>query len=203
MKEIVKKKTKKYTKMKRAKGLIMVSKLLTLSSQLKMGSATDWVDVFLEESDEKIVLVCHHVNVVLMLMKRYKGQCLSIYGGVKVKDRKRVVRTFQTNPKYRIMVINKAGAEGITLTAANNIAIIEMYWTPGVLNQFIDRIHRIGQKKTVFVYFLVAKGTLEKRMCKILQKAAKTVNQILVLSDNDDEQTFDLYDKYIKSINEV
>lgn len=188
---------KRALKMAKAKGLIRVTKLLGLTSKLKMKSVCTWVDDFLVGTDEKVVLVCQNVAIVEQLLKRYRRQALAIYGAVHMKDRPAIVRAFQKKDKYRIMIINKAGREGITLTAARHVAVIQAYSIPGALQQFIDRVHRIGQTRTVFVTFLVAKGTPEERMYKSIQRTAGDAAQVL---DGKKTSAFDLYDEYLKEL---
>jgi helicase-like protein len=53
---------------------------------------------------------------------------------------------------------------GLNLTAADTVVIFDPWWNPAVEEQAIDRAHRIGQDKPVFVYRLVASGTIEEKM---------------------------------------
>jgi len=57
-----------------------------------------------------------------------------------------------------------AGSEGITLTAASNVIICDPWWNPQVLEQAIDRVHRLGQTKDVAVRYLLSKNTVDERV---------------------------------------
>ena len=71
-----------------------------------------------------------------------------------------------------MLVSLKAGGTGITLHAADYVFLLDPWWNPAAEQQAIDRVHRIGQQKTVFVYRLVAQGTIEENIQKL--KAEKT-----------------------------
>jgi hypothetical protein len=57
-----------------------------------------------------------------------------------------------------------AGSEGITLTAASNVIICDPWWNPQVLEQAIDRVHRLGQTNDVVVRYLLSKNTVDERV---------------------------------------
>ena len=59
---------------------------------------------------------------------------------------------------------------GLNLTAADNVVHFDPWWNPAVEDQATDRAHRIGQDKPVFVYKLVAQGTVEERMLELQQR---------------------------------
>ena len=66
----------------------------------------------------------------------------------------------------------KAGGTGLNLTAADTVIHYDPWWNPAVEAQATDRAHRIGQDKTVFVYKLIAAGTVEERMVELQAKNA-------------------------------
>ena len=80
------------------------------------------------------------------------------------KDRKMRSTASRTAPSDVFLISLKAGGVGLNLTAADTVMIFDPWWNPAVEEQAIDRAHRIGQDKAVFVYRLVAAGTIEEKM---------------------------------------
>jgi SNF2 family DNA or RNA helicase len=90
----------------------------------------------------------------------------------KTADRAKPVEGFQTSKNPAVMLVSlRAGGTGVTLHAADYVFLLDPWWNPAVENQAIDRVHRIGQRKTVFVYRLVTAGTVEDRVQQL--KAGK------------------------------
>jgi SNF2 family DNA or RNA helicase len=64
-----------------------------------------------------------------------------------------------------------SGGVGLDLQSANYVALYDQWWNPAVHAQAIDRVHRIGQKRTVVVFYILARGTLEDKIeAKLLKK---------------------------------
>lgn len=80
-------------------------------------------------------------------------------------DRQKPVRDFQTAEGAAAMLVSlKAAGTGITLHAADYVFLLDPWWNPAVEAQAVDRVHRIGQTNTVFVYRMVTAGTIEERI---------------------------------------
>ncbi len=80
-------------------------------------------------------------------------------------DRGAPVDGFQTTEGAAIILVSlKAGGTGITLNTAEYVFLLDPWWNPAVEAQAIDRVHRIGQQRRVFVYRLVTRGTIESRI---------------------------------------
>jgi len=80
-------------------------------------------------------------------------------------DRQKPVAAFQAAPGAAVMLVSlKAAGTGITLHAADYVFLLDPWWNPAVEAQAVDRVHRIGQKQTVFVYRMVTAGTIEERI---------------------------------------
>ncbi|MEO7413691.1 MAG: DEAD/DEAH box helicase, partial [Opitutaceae bacterium] len=80
-------------------------------------------------------------------------------------DRQKPVQQFQTASGAAAMLVSlKAAGTGITLHAADYVFLLDPWWNPAVEAQAVDRVHRIGQKSTVFVYRMVTAGTIEERI---------------------------------------
>ncbi len=80
-------------------------------------------------------------------------------------DRLKPVQGFQTATGAAAMLVSlKAAGTGITLHAADYVFLLDPWWNPAVEAQAVDRVHRIGQTNTVFVYRMVTAGTIEERI---------------------------------------
>jgi SNF2 family DNA or RNA helicase len=87
-------------------------------------------------------------------------------------DRQKPVLDFQTAAGAAVMLVSlKAAGTGITLHAADYVFLLDPWWNPAVEMQAVDRVHRIGQTNTVFVYRMVTAGTIEERIQEL--KASK------------------------------
>jgi SNF2 family DNA or RNA helicase len=73
----------------------------------------------------------------------------------------------------------KAGGSGLNLTSADTVIHFDPWWNPAVEDQASDRAHRIGQKKVVTVYRLVAAGTIEEKILQLKQKKKDLVASVL------------------------
>jgi len=95
-------------------------------------------------------------------------------------DRAERVDRFQTDPTIPVFLISlKAGGSGLNLTAADTVIHFDPWWNPAVEDQASDRAHRIGQKRVVTVYRLVAAGTIEEKILQLKQKKKDLVNSVL------------------------
>ncbi len=80
-------------------------------------------------------------------------------------DRQKPVQAFQGAQGAAVMLVSlKAAGTGITLHAADYVFLLDPWWNPAVEAQAVDRVHRIGQTNTVFVYRMVTVGTIEERI---------------------------------------
>ena len=86
------------------------------------------------------------------------------------KDRQTPVLRFQTKQVPLILVSLKAGGTGLNLTTADTVILYDPWWNPAVEAQAIDRAHRIGQTKPVFVHRLIARGSIEEKILSLQDK---------------------------------
>jgi superfamily II DNA or RNA helicase len=95
-------------------------------------------------------------------------------------DRPERIERFQQDPTIPVFLISlKAGGTGLNLTAADTVIHFDPWWNPAVEDQASDRAHRIGQKKVVTVYRLVAAGTIEEKILQLKQRKKDLVNSVL------------------------
>jgi len=95
-------------------------------------------------------------------------------------DRQRPVQEFQTAVGAAAMLVSlKAAGTGITLHAADYVFLLDPWWNPAVEAQAIDRVHRIGQTNTVFVYRMVTAGTIEERIQDLKAEKRELFDKLL------------------------
>ena len=93
---------------------------------------------------------------------------LTLTGDVKAKDRTILVEKFNKDPSINLMLLTtNIGGLGINLTSANIVIMYDHNWNPVKDMQAIDRAHRIGQKKSVFVYRLITVNSIEEQLISL------------------------------------
>lgn len=130
----------------------------------KLDRLIDMVGELLSEG-RKIIVFSQFTSMLDLIRKRFDADNLrySLLTG-ETRDRKAVIEAFQGGSADVFLISLKAGGVGLNLTAADTVVIFDPWWNPAVEEQAIDRAYRIGQDKAVFVYRLVAAGTIEEKM---------------------------------------
>jgi len=161
-------------------GLDKLAKLRHNLGIAKVGPALEHIKMILE-SEEKVVVFAHHKDVIAELKE---GLCkyspVSITGDTSIKVRHENVQRFQDDSRVRVFLGNMSAAGvGLTLTAASVAIFVEQDWTPGVMLQAEDRIHRIGQKNSALIQYLVFDGSLDARMANTVARKEAIIDKIV------------------------
>lgn len=99
--------------------------------------------------------------------------CLRLDGSTPPRDRLDICDRFNADPTFPVLLISlKAGGTGLNLTGADTVIHFDPWWNPAVEAQATDRAHRLGQKRTVTSYKLIAAGTVEERVLALQQSKA-------------------------------
>ena len=89
-------------------------------------------------------------------------------GKMTLSARQKAIQDFSSSPEVGVILVStKAASLGINLVAANHVIFCDLDFNPAVEDQAIDRAHRIGQRKDVFVHKLVISATVEERVLEI------------------------------------
>jgi len=105
---------------------------------------------------------------------------LVINGSVPPKKRTELVEQFNGEAYVPFMVLSlKAGGVGLNLTAANHVIHFDRWWNPAVENQATDRAFRIGQRKNVFVYKMIADGTIEEKIDQMIMDKEQLLEDVI------------------------
>jgi SNF2 family DNA or RNA helicase len=91
------------------------------------------------------------------------------HGRVPLRERRHLVDDFMNDPGCLVFLSTDAGGVGLNLQAASAVVNLDLPWNPAVLDQRIGRAHRMGQKRTVNVVNLIAKGVIEERIWELMK----------------------------------
>jgi SNF2 family DNA or RNA helicase len=185
----------KLTGSRRIQAVTKFGILMQLAAELKLGSVVDRLDDFLNGTEEKVIVGAIHKLIVKHLSQKYHKTCVVIDGSTPMEKRQGLVDQFQQDPDTRMLIGNmQASGLGWDMTAASYVLFAELDFVPAVIKQFAGRAHRIGTEYPVTVEYLVAKDTVEEKVCRLLQKKQKTLDRIL---DGKDYHELDIYDALV------
>lgn len=140
------------------------------------------------EIEESVVVFCHHKSIHNLLHERLaKYSPSSIIGGQTDKARQESIDRFQNGTTKLLIAGLRAGNVGINLTRARYVIFAELDWSPAIHRQAEDRLHRIGQKNTVFAYYLIGNGTLDEHVANVLVDKSYEIDTIMDKKIEQDE----------------
>ena len=134
------------------------------------------------QSGHKLLLFSQFTSMLERIELRLKKEEIRYHkltGATSREQRQEMIQSFQTDPVLVFLISLKAGGTGLNLTAADVVIHYDPWWNVAVQNQATDRAHRIGQKKAVTVYRLVAKDTIEEKILKLQESKKHLVKQVL------------------------
>lgn len=99
-----------------------------------------------------------------MLMRGYDYCRLD--GSTDLELREQYISDFTSegSSKFVFLISTRAGGLGINLMSANHVVLYDSDWNPQIDHQAMDRAHRIGQKRKVYVYRLITSNTVEEKI---------------------------------------
>ena len=151
----------------------------------KFDHFTELMEDILSEN-HKVLVFSQFVEALKIIRGHFNKENIDysyIDGSVNIKTREKMIKTFQENDNRRVFLLSlKAGGVALNLTAADYVIIFDPWWNPAVEAQAIDRSHRIGQTKKVFVYRMVVESSIEEKMLQ-LQEEKKALVENLITSE--------------------
>ncbi len=132
------------------------------------------------EIEESVVVFCHHKTIHSLLHQSLaEFRPASIIGGQIDTERQKQIDSFQDGHTKLMIAGLRAGNVGINLTRAKYVIFAELDWSPAIHLQAEDRLHRIGQKSTVFAYYLIGNGTLDEHVAQVLVDKSYEIDAIM------------------------
>ncbi len=134
----------------------------------------------LVEDGRRVLLFSQFTEMLALIepeLTKLKLPYLKLTGDT--QDRAGMVAQFQQGDVPLFLISLKAGGVGLNLTAADTVILYDPWWNPAVEQQALDRAYRIGQDKPVFVYKLLASGTVEDKMLELQARKAGLADLLL------------------------
>lgn len=160
-------------------GGVQFSTLRRLIGEAKVGGTAQLVRDTLESGPGKLIAFAHHRDAIDELTARL-GAALVIHGGTSQAQRDHCIWAFQNEPHRRLIILGiEAASEAITLTAANNVIVMEPSPVPARNAQAIARAHRKGQHSPVLAQFVMLPGTFDARFMALIARKTRDISQIV------------------------
>ncbi|XP_053295798.1 SWI/SNF-related matrix-associated actin-dependent regulator of chromatin subfamily A-like protein 1 [Pleuronectes platessa] len=181
------------------------------TSEAKLQAIMEYITDMLECGREKFLVFAHHKLVLDHIsceLGKKNVPFIRIDGATPSLERQQLCDKFQNSAKTCVAVLSITAANmGITLHSADLVIFAELFWNPGVLIQAEDRVHRIGQTKSVNIHYLVAKGTADDHLWPMIQGKMNVLQQVGLsesnFSDNAVSASFHSKDPKQRSIMEM
>lgn len=132
------------------------------------------------EQEIPLVIYAWHKNVVHGIAKELEYFTPQIITGeTPAMKRHEAIKKFQSGATNLIIANMLAAGTGITLTRSSTVLLAELDWSPAVVNQAIDRVHRISQKKNVLIYYFLVENSLDSIITNVVMSRAKQFKSVL------------------------
>jgi superfamily II DNA or RNA helicase len=162
----------------------LVSPELGLASS-KLTAFGELVEELLENRHKALVFsqFVDHLTLIRQYLDEKGISYQYLDGATPMKERQRRVEAFQAGEGDLFLISLKAGGTGLNLTAADYVIHMDPWWNPAVEDQASDRAHRMGQKRPVTIYRLVAQQTIEEAIVSLHTHKRDLADSLLEGSD--------------------
>lgn len=135
-----------------------------------------------KENGRRVLLFSQFTSMLSIIEREFNQLGIDSFylrGSTKPKDRIEMVEAFNSGEKDVFLISLKAGGTGLNLTGADTVILYDLWWNPAVEEQAAGRAHRMGQKKVVEVWRLIAEGTIEEKMNKLQQEKRELFDKVM------------------------
>ena len=139
------------------------------------------IDNFIE-TGHRILIFSQFTSMLSIIRKRLEEQKIEYFyldGSTDSKIRMEMTDAFNDGEGTVFLISLKAGGSGLNLTGADVVIHYDPWWNPAVMSQASDRAHRIGQQKTVQVFNIVTKDTIEEKIIALQEKKRDLVDSVI------------------------
>lgn len=162
-----------------AEALVTINALRKVGSLYKVPAAIEYTAELLEQG-QAVVIFTEYLESAKALYTALSqiAPCELLTGETKQEERQAIVDRFQSGTSKIFIGTIKAGGVGLTLTAANQVILVDRPWTPGDADQAEDRCYRIGQNNTVNAYWIQL-GAIDEAIDTLLAEKRDRIELML------------------------
>lgn len=156
----------------RAAEMAKLGGLKRMAAELKLDAVLRWISDWLDGTDNKVLVGAVHYKITGPLLAACGRAGVLVDGRLTDKEKNDRFDRFNSDPSCRVLVGNiLAAGTGWSCRSASDVAVVELPWRPGDVTQFVGRCYGLKRGvpgRGVHVRFLVAAGTVEEDICKLL-----------------------------------
>ncbi|MBB5233515.1 DEAD/DEAH box helicase [Deinococcus budaensis] len=156
---------------------------LEAAREVRSSAKLDWLTANLPQMVEegRRILIFSQFATLLGLLEETLRDLGLEYAKLtgQTRDRAAQIGRFQGGEAPIFLISLKAGGVGLNLTAADTVIHLDPWWNPAAEAQATDRAYRIGQDKPVFVYKLIAAGSVEERILDLQGRKSALARGVL------------------------
>lgn len=167
--------------------LTIMLRLRQYTSMLKIAPTVDLARRLMDEGEKSVIV--DMFKPPILAMKKMLGDFAGLHTGDENEEERNIAKNDFQNPEGETKVFLASISTtkyGLTLTAASKLFMTTLPWSTGEYDQVSDRLHRIGQKDTVFIYPVIIKDTIDEYVFSMIEKKRIEITKVL---DNEDYQS--------------
>lgn len=169
------------------KGMIIkdLEKVKQAAVDVKLDQSIKFILDVRQQQGKLLVFATHYATIdrVTEALQKEGVKVAVIDGRVDQAARGPIKNAFQDGDTEVLVCGIRAASEGLTLTASSTVIFLELDFSPSRHDQAESRVHRLGQKNAVTVYYLIALGTIEESLVRMIDAKSEVVNSAMGESD--------------------
>jgi SNF2 family DNA or RNA helicase len=154
------------------------------------------LELLARNPDEKKLVFVHHretMSSLADLLARKGIEFARFEGGLSGPAKDAAIADFRE--RVPVLLCTESGGEGRNIQFCNTLINFDIPWNPMAIEQRIGRIDRIGQRRDVFVFNLVARGTVEEQVLRLLDEKINMFELVVgeagaILGELEEERNF-------------
>jgi len=135
------------------------------------------------DSGESVLVFTQYVKVGARILQalqlRFGRRFPFLHGGLSPAQREQEIARFNRGGPGAFVLSLKTGGFGLNLVKATHVVHFDRWWNPAVENQATDRVHRIGQEKSVTIHLMLVEGTLEEHIDALLERKSRVAGAVI------------------------